>query len=78
MRDYLLLLLFTGLRREEAARLRWTDVDLKARTLTVPDSKNGSPHTIPLAPCVADLLARRRVLSGGSCFTDRRGKEAPG
>jgi len=62
VRDYLLLLLFTGLRREEAARLRWSDVDLKARTLTVPDTKNGSPHTLPLANFVEDLLARRRAL----------------
>jgi len=30
-RDYLLLLLFTGLRRREAATLRWSDVDLAAR-----------------------------------------------
>jgi integrase len=62
VRDYLLVLLFTGLRREEAARLRWSDIDLKARTLTIPDTKNGKPHTLPLAPYVSELLIRRRSL----------------
>ena len=36
VRDYLLLLLFTGLRRNEAATLRWDDIDLETRVLTVP------------------------------------------
>lgn len=33
--DYLLLLVFTGLRRQEAMGLAWDDVDLLNRTLTV-------------------------------------------
>src|SRR5947208_175319 len=32
-RDYLMLLLFTGLRRNEAASLRWEDIDFATRTL---------------------------------------------
>lgn len=43
-KDYLLLILFTGLRRQEAAKLRWNDIDLKARTLTVSDTKNHETH----------------------------------
>lgn len=34
LRDYLLLILFTGLRRREAAGLTWANVDLIAKTLT--------------------------------------------
>jgi Arm DNA-binding domain len=34
VRDYLLLMITTGLRRNEAATLRWDDVDFDARTLT--------------------------------------------
>jgi len=35
VRDYILLLLFTGLRRQEAAKLKWEQVDFKDKTLTV-------------------------------------------
>lgn len=59
-RDYLLLLLFTGLRREEGARLEWVHVDLEGRTLTVPDTKNHEPHTLPLSDFLLELLARRQ------------------
>ena len=47
-RDYLLFLLFTGLRRAEAAQLTWHNVDLRARTVTIPDTKNREPHLLPM------------------------------
>jgi integrase len=59
VRDYLLLLIFTGLRRREAARLRWQDVDLKVSTLTVADTKNGRPHTLPLPRFILSMLNDR-------------------
>lgn len=37
--DYFLLVLFTGMRRTEAASLRWEYVDLKAKTFTLLDTK---------------------------------------
>lgn len=64
LRDFLLLTLFTGLRREEAARLRWANVDLKGRTLTVPNTKNGEPHTLPLSGFLLELLERRKEGAG--------------
>lgn len=60
VRDYLLLVLFTGLRKEEAAQLTWNNVDLKARTLTVIDTKNHLDHTLPLSDFLFELLLRRR------------------
>jgi integrase len=60
VRDYLLLLLFTGLRRQEGMRLHWDDVDLLHKTLTVPDTKNHEPLVLPLSDFVADLLDARR------------------
>jgi integrase len=60
VRDYLVLLVFTGLRRGEGARLRWADIDFEGRTLTVANTKSGRPHTLPLPPFICDLLAARQ------------------
>ncbi len=59
-RDYMLLLLFTGLRRDEGARLNWVNVDLKARTLCIPDTKNREPHILPLPDFLLEMLKRRK------------------
>lgn len=59
VRDYLLFLLLTGLRRGEAAHLTWDRVDLEARTFTIADPKNHQPHTLPLSDYLQALLAAR-------------------
>jgi integrase len=58
-RDYLHLLLFTGLRRSEAATLTWKNVDLKDQTLTIPETKNHETHILPLSDFLYDLMQRR-------------------
>jgi integrase len=62
-RDYLLLLLFTGLRRREAAALRWTEVDLSSRVIKLPASraKSGIKLDLPMSDFVRDLLIARRA-----------------
>lgn len=59
LRDYLLLIILTGLRRQEAATLRWDQVDLNAKTLTVLDTKNHESHTLPLSGYLYELLLSR-------------------
>lgn len=61
IRDYLLLVLFTGLRKEEAAQLSWSNVDFRAMTLTVTDTKNRQDHTLPLSDFLFELLQRRQT-----------------
>jgi integrase len=63
--DYLELLVLTGLRRREGARLRWTDIDLKGRTLIVRDTKNHEDHTLPLSDRLLDLFKRRFTFADG-------------
>ncbi|HEY9867810.1 MAG TPA: tyrosine-type recombinase/integrase [Candidatus Obscuribacterales bacterium] len=60
-----LLILFTGLRRTEAARLRWSNVDLKARTLLIPseETKNHQRHPLPLSDYLLERLQARPRLS---------------
>jgi integrase len=60
VRDFLLVALFTGLRRSEIANLRWEDIDLDGRMLTVPTTKNGDPLELPLSEFLHDLLVTRR------------------
>ena len=59
IRDFLRILLFTGLRREEAAQLTWSNIDFKGQTLKVIDTKNGDDHMLPLTPYMYDLLLKR-------------------
>ena len=73
-RDFLMLVLLTGLRRTEAVDLRWTDVDLKDRTLTIPDPKNRQPHTLPLSDYLLQMLKRRSKASASEyVFADTDG-----
>lgn len=59
-RDFLLVALFTGVRRSEIATLRWEHIGLEARVLTVPRTKNGEPLILPLSRPLYDLLLARR------------------
>ncbi|PTN11564.1 tyrosine-type recombinase/integrase [Nitrosomonas aestuarii] len=61
IRDYLLLILLTGLRREEAAGLTWNNIDLKSKTLKVINTKNHLDHTLPLSDFLYDLLQERKT-----------------
>lgn len=57
--DWLLLTMLTGLRRNEGLSLRWSDVDLGNKTLTLRDTKNHEDHTLPLSDYVHEILAAR-------------------
>lgn len=62
MRDFFHLCLLTGLRRNEAATLRWEDIDLQARTLRIKGdrTKNHEDHYLPLSDFLEKLLKRRK------------------
>jgi integrase len=68
IRDFLLFLLFTGFRRSEAETLTWDCIDFKARTLTIQDTKNREPHTLPMPPYLVALLRRREADANASAF----------
>jgi len=66
LRDYLLLVVLTGLRKNEAAKLEWADVDLNGKTLTVRDTKNHTDHTLPLSDFLFDMLSRRKATASNA------------
>ena len=53
--------ILTGLRRSEGFSLYWKDVDLKGKTLTARDTKNGKDHTMPLSDYLCEMLERRKL-----------------
>ena len=59
--DYLLFLLLTGLRRQEAATLKWSDIDLDDRSFTLSDTKNREPLILPLTDFISSLLESRKA-----------------
>lgn len=61
--DYLLFLLFTGLRRREAATMKWSDVDMQDRSFTIRDTKNREPLTLPLTDFIFNLLEDRKAVA---------------
>ena len=65
-RDFLLLALFTGMRRNEIASLRWDNVDLDERKLHLPTTKNGDPLMLPLSDYLFALLRERKQNAGAS------------
>jgi integrase len=75
-------LAYTGLRRGEALGLRWADVDLDRRMLTVRHSyggrtKSGKHRTVPLPAALVTILRAYRLAEpwkGELCFPNERGE----
>lgn len=55
-KNYILLSLFTGQRRNSVLSMRWSDVDLKNGFIYIPDTKNGDPMQIPMTTQTKELL----------------------
>jgi integrase len=69
-KDYVRLILLTGLRLNEAASLRADDLDMKAKVFIVRDTKNNQDHALPITDYLYQLFARRlaEVKARGSDF----------
>ncbi len=52
-------MLLTLTRRQETALARWRDVNMEARSWTIPETKNGEIHVVPLSRQAIDLLQSR-------------------
>lgn len=55
--NYLLFVLATGCRKEEAMKLEWSDVDWKQLSVTFRNTKNHRDHTLPIS-CWMDTILR--------------------
>ena len=61
VRDLLLLCILTGLRRQEATGLRWSEIDMKAGTLTIPPERSKTKEELvqPFSDVLLALLSSR-------------------
>jgi integrase len=70
-RDFLLTMLFTGLRPGEAAALEWSNVDLTDGWITIPNPKNKVPHRLPIASPLLGILRKRAATDSKFVFSSR-------
>ena len=55
-RPIVILALETAMRRSELLSLRWENIDLTCQAALLPDTKNGTPRTVPLSTAAVELL----------------------
>ena len=59
IRDFFMLALLTGARRSNVLAMQWAEVNLDRAEWVIPDTKNGHPQTVTLAPEAVELLRQR-------------------
>jgi len=62
--DYFTLLLLTGCRKGELLGLTNGNIDVRAKSFTFVDPKNGHDHTLPVTDTIAEIFERRRAIVG--------------
>lgn len=60
--DIIIFAINTGLRQGEILNLKWSQIDMDRRTLTIYEQKNRSVDTLPLNKTVMDLLNEKMAL----------------
>ena len=68
VRDYILTILFSGLRRNEALQLEKKMIDLEEQTITLLDTKNNKPFLIPIPNYLHKVLKTRIKANEGSKY----------
>ena len=68
---YVRLLILTMQRRQEVAEMDWSEIDLAAKTWTLPAerAKNGEAHIVPLTDLAIDQLKAMQPKASGLVFT---------
>lgn len=57
-KHYVMISLFTGMRRNNVLTMRWEHVDFELGLIYVPDSKGGQPLQIPMVNQIRELLKK--------------------
>ena len=60
IRDFIMIALVTGARRANVQAMCWEQINLERGEWRIPDTKNGEPLTLPLAPQAIKILTARK------------------
>ncbi|EFB2463350.1 DUF4102 domain-containing protein [Escherichia coli] len=58
------LIILTGVRRSEAVKMRWDQIN--GDRWTIPETKNGKSHVVTLHPLALSILKKQRIISEGA------------
>lgn len=76
IKDFILVALFTGARSGNIQAMRWDEIDFEHSTWTIPETKSGNSHTVPLVPHVTEILeARRNTVTSAWVFPSLKNYE---
>lgn len=69
VRDYILISLLTGARRSNVLAMSWDEVNLERGEWRIPETKNGTPQSVPL---VSDAIEVLKMRKGSAACADSR------
>jgi integrase len=73
--DIMKMVLYTGMRRGELFKIKWSDVDFERGFIVIRDPKGGVDQKIPLSDAAKDLLKSRQGSESPFVFPGRDGKQ---
>ncbi len=62
----------TGMRKGNQYALAWSDIDFKLRLITLPDTKTGVPHTVPMTDDVENTTLKMQQPDGTDKTTSQK------
>ena len=74
IRDYILISLFTGVRRSNVCAMRWEEISFERATWHIPLTKHGESETVTLSPEALAILETRKINAVRQWVFPGRGK----
>ncbi len=72
IRDYILISLLTGARRSNVLAMKWDEISWERAEWRIPETKNGTSHTVPLTKAAIQILdLRKQSQDGDYVFTGK-------
>jgi integrase len=73
LQTFVILAIETGMRFGELASVTWENLNLDKRTIYLPDTKNGSPRTVPLSTRALNAIQLQPRAINGRLFSAKPG-----